>query len=106
MMGKRWEPQFFQVCPEAKRKIREYCKQNLAILTLAKIQEYVSSSLLDEIVVDDGNRNFIQQYRQKPPSLSTLWNWLGFNFCPRRKSFYIDGHELPAQRFDRKEFVT
>jgi hypothetical protein len=38
-----------------------------------------------------------------------VWDWLrrglGFSYEPHKKTFYVDGHELPAQRFDRKMFV-
>ena len=30
---------------------------------------------------------------------------LGFRYDLKKKVFYVDGHEKPAQRFDRKVFV-
>jgi hypothetical protein len=69
MMGKRWEPPFFESCPEAKEILRQYCKANLATLTLERIQEFIGGELLKELEakgkVDDGYREFVENYKAK-----------------------------------------
>ena len=49
-------------------------------------------------------QNVRQRYASSPPSLTTVWRWIklvGFRYDNEKKSFYIDGHEKPEQKFHR-----
>jgi hypothetical protein len=53
--------------------------------------------------------SILMAYNDKPISMSTVWRWLkrlGFDYCSRRKSFFVDGHERPDVVLYRNEFCT
>ena len=109
--GKKPLPPLLEAFPEVKAAINEFCRKNLEVLTADLLQDFIATKLqLPEVeAVDTQVRTILERYRARPPHPSTVLRWmsaLGYHYSPKRKTYYVDGHEKPAQRFERKLFVT
>jgi hypothetical protein len=62
--------------------------------------------LTSEFTMDDRKTLLLQHYQlSEMPSKSTVWEWLtrsGFRYEGRKKRFFVDTHEAPANRKYRK----
>jgi hypothetical protein len=111
---KRLQPEFFDRFPEAKESILEFAYGNLADLTTESLRLYIVNTLIPELVrsanlpVGSEELNLLQRFTNSPPSETTIWRWLkwfGFRYDGRKKTYYVDGHEKPSQRFHRLQFA-
>ena len=51
----------------------------------------------------------LQKYKLTSICFQTIYNWMnkfGFKYRPRRKTFYVDGHERPETVDYRKGYIT
>jgi hypothetical protein len=119
-LGKKPEPQLFQVYPELKEKIELFCKTNLATLTIETLFDHVHSTLIPEIhtifkrELPQGTPNecytlehFFHCFNLKSLSLTTVGRWmhyLGYQYDRVKKTFYVDGHERPDVVEERVKF--
>ena len=125
------DPPIFNLYPEIKKRFLKFCHDNLADMSNELVHKYVCNTLLpnyanqhnhhpattnvtDQEVTPTFRRRganvlgseILQSYITKPPSLSTVAQWIKickFSYCPEKKSYYVDGHEKPEQRFHRYE---
>ena len=94
----------------AKKSILDYAHNNLADLTLEYVRHHVVKTVLPDFISkaeSDEAKYLGAYYIEHPPSITTVWRWmrrLGFKYDTRKKSFYVDGHERPEQRFHRARF--
>jgi hypothetical protein len=84
----------------------------LADLTTELLRDFIITNLLPgllkSIAIHDEPKELLDFYKEKLPATSTVWRWmrrLGYKYCSRNNSFYVDGHERAEQRFHRKEFT-
>jgi hypothetical protein len=110
--GKSPQPSLFEHFPESKDAMKRFSNGNLADLTTELLRDFIITKLLvtlsKEIDPDDERKELLEYYKEKPPSIATVWRWmrrLGYKYSARKKSFYVDGHERAEQRFHRKEFT-
>jgi hypothetical protein len=110
--GKCPQPSLFEHFPESKDAIKRFANGNLADLTTELLRDFIITKLLPgllkSIAIHDERKELLDFYKSKPPSTTTVWRWmrrLGYKYCARKKSFYVDGHERAEQRFHRKEFT-
>jgi len=112
-LGKTQEPPIFQLYPVMKQLIRRFCLNNLIDLTIEKVLDYVKYVAIPECIKQDGEEmttaSFLHQCGLKKISQSTIYRWmklLGFSYCNRRKTYYVDGHERDDVVKYRVEFCT
>jgi hypothetical protein len=91
--------------------IKRFANGNLAHLMTELLRDFIVTNLLPgllkSIAMHDERKELLKFYKEKPPVTSTVWQWmcqLGYKYCSRKKSFYVDGHERAEQWFHRKEF--
>jgi hypothetical protein len=115
-------PPFLHAHPHLCTRIKQYATENLDTLSIEMLSEFIHDKILPTLVKDerrrdddlDGeipvDRTTIPNYDEKikatlrPYGLtcvspSTVYRWmlcLGFRYEPRRKGYYVDGHERPA----------
>ena len=115
--GKKPIPPLFDFFPEAKAMVKEYALKKLDCFGVEMMRDELITSIIpglleqahnDNVDPDSLHYNILLNYQAKKPSYSTVWRWvryLGFNYSTRRKSYYLDGHEHPAQVTHRKEHI-
>jgi len=85
-LGKIPEPLLFQAYPSIKEDIRDH------ILTSA-----IPKCMQKDGVPEAEKEAFLQRYHLKTVSPPTVYRWmttvLGFKYCNRQKTYYLDGHE-------------
>lgn len=124
----RSDPPLFQLFPEAKTSIVEWCHSNIRDLSCEKLHAYIHDTLIPERLLprwremraeivgepplpDDVNEQrvmFLKAYGLTQLSLRTVLVWmhhLGMKYANRSKSFYVDGHERPDVIESRINFV-
>ena len=120
-------PPILELNPDICNAIKEYACLNLSILSVEKMSEYIHRVVLPQMIEKEKKRkendknlelentreeNELQQllktYRLTCICLSTVYRWmkkLGFNYEPRKKGYYVDGHEKEATISYRWRFV-
>ena len=101
-------PPFLELNPDVFRAMKEYATSNLATLSVEMMSEYIHHVVLPQMIeneVKESNRELdqenarekiLKQYGLTKICLSTVYKWikkLGFNYEPRKKGYYVDGHE-------------
>ena len=103
--------------PDVKDGLLKYAKENIndlsAELCLTYLHEVAIPTLVekrkeeledDSITVDD----ILKENRLTKLSLSTVYRWLerlGFKYEPRKKCYYVDGHEKPNTIAYQEKYV-
>jgi len=119
-LGKKPEPQMFQVYPELKERIERYCTANVATLSIESLYNFVHKTLMlatqalfvADLPIDAPQEcrtmdHFYYCFNFKNLSFTTVWRWMrhiGFTYDRRKKSFYVDGHERSDVLSKRKTF--
>jgi hypothetical protein len=110
--GKCPEPSLFEHFPESKDAIKRFANGNLADLTTELLRDFIVTNLLPgllkSIAIHDERKQLLDFSKEKAPATSRVWQWmrqLGYKYCSRKMSFYVDGHERAEQRFHRNEFT-
>ncbi len=111
------EPLLFQLFPIGKQKLLEWVFDHMAELTVTTFRQHLVHTFLpflkDEMehalneVYSASQVAYLERLIANPPSEGTARNWLknlGFLYDTKKKTFYVDGHEKPEQRFSRLEF--
>ena len=109
-------PPIFDINPSLKSDFIEYAKTNIAQLSGELMYQYVHSTLIPKLIAqeeeDTGEPvlkdDIMKEYGLSSLSLATVYrwmSWLGFNYCPIKKTFYVDGHEHPDTVQYRKKYV-
>jgi len=77
-----------------------FCLENLVHLTIEKVQDFMRSIAIPECIGCDGKEMstelFLKQCSLENVSQPTVYRWmklLGFSYCDRHKTYYVDGHE-------------
>lgn len=93
--------------------MNSYCCENLADLTIKGVQNELVENVMPSLVAPaqaggevSNEQTTLNRHRNSPPSANTVWRWmrlLGWRHDTRKKTFYVDGHEKPAQKQDRQE---
>jgi hypothetical protein len=114
-------PPFLNAHPYLCLRITRYARENLDTLSIEMLAEYIHDKILPRLVRDDDDEDdddderivntttipeydiklkaILRQYGLTCVSPSTVYRWmirLGFRYEPRRKGYYVDGHEKPA----------
>jgi hypothetical protein len=111
-------PTILELNPDICNAIKEYACLNLSIPSVEKMSEYIYRVVLPQMIEKEKKRkendknlelentreeNELQQllktYRLTCICLSTVYRWikkLGFSHEPRKKGYYVDGHEKEA----------
>jgi len=119
-LGKKPEPQMFQVCPELKEKVERFCTRNVATLSIEALCDYMHADVipathqlfvadlpLDAPIECRSLEHFYNCFNLKNLSFTTVWRWmkhLGFTYDRCKKSFCVDGHERDDVVAERKQF--
>jgi len=112
-LGKVPHPPFLEAFPFIKRHIRDFCLLDLANLSIDKVQNYVISTAVPKCMTRDGvsieeKDMFLKRYGLETISHPTIYRWmtnvLGFSYCDRQKTYYVDGHEREDVVLYRNEF--
>ena len=101
---------------DLKRKFVRYCTQNVTDLNINLARLYIIKTLLPEAFQltsnsDETDQQLMSKAKQQykvsdEPSRSTVWDWMvrcGLKYKKRTKRFFVDTHESPANRKNRKE---
>ena len=106
---------------DIKDKIKKYARENLGILSIEFMSEYLHDIILPAMIKDRHGvektddtynellKSMLHLYRLRSISPATIYRWLlllGFNYKTRRKGYYVDGHERPATIQYRKAFIA
>ena len=94
------------------QQIRQYAKKNLPQLSIEMLSEYIHDTVVPLMVrerygaenndpekYDESVARLMQEHGLKKICPSTIYGWmklLGFKYEPRKKGYYVDGHEKPA----------
>ena len=98
-------------------------REKLLELSVELICEYLHDTVIPKMVKDasgveksvneelytDKAKEILKEYGLTCIDPSTVYRWLqklGFRYEPRRKGYYVDGHEKPATIEYRKQFIT
>jgi hypothetical protein len=104
--------------PELAKCIITYAKQHLNELSAELLYSYVHEialpALLDERRAELANESYtmeqlLHENQLTKVSITTIFRWmrrLGFKYEPRRKCYYVDGHEKPETKKYRKTMVS
>jgi hypothetical protein len=115
--GKLPLPSMLDRNPDFTRSIITFAKQNSNELSAEMICNYLHVTALPELLrqrqVELDGQNFqmidlLRENRLTKLSLSTVYRWLerlGFNYEPRKKSYYVDNHEKPETVAYRRHFI-
>jgi hypothetical protein len=109
---RQYVPECWELCPESKDLVVDYATKNLANLTAEALRTEFKDKILPKCIEDysnESNTDFLQNLQENIPCGETFRKWLtdglGWKQDKKKKSFYVDGHESPAQRAARKAFV-
>jgi len=125
----RSDPPLFEVYPEAKRNIVQWCRDNIRDMSCEKLHDYILTHLVPddllpkwiESLSDQDSQQvlaataeeqkcmFLQAHRLSKLSLSTVLRWMGrigMKYQTKSKSFYVDGHEREVVVRSRTTFVN
>ena len=95
-------PELLEYYSDAKDEWISYCITQLADLTHEMARTHLNNVIIPKLLEEDPGEHsstqaiILQRYKDKPISETTAWRWLrrlGFRYCNRKKSFYVDGHE-------------
>lgn len=99
-------------------RIKEYARLNIHRLSTQLILEYLHDTIIPEMKkerpnpdsksAEDLTRELLHDYGLSTLSMGTVCRWmnrLGFKYCLRKKSYYVDGHERQGTISYRKDFV-
>jgi hypothetical protein len=99
-------------------RIKEYARLNIHRLSAELIFAYLHDTIIPELVkerlnpdnksTEEMTRELLHEYGLSTLSVGTVCRWmnrLGFKYCVRKKSYYVDGHERPGTVTYRKDFV-
>ena len=115
-------PLFLELNPDVCRAIKEYANSNLANLSVEMVSEYLHTVILPKMVEQQENSNPLEPGESKEDKekailkkfgltnlcLSTVYRWikkLGYTYEPRKKCYYVDGHEKEATVNYRWRFI-
>ena len=76
----------------------EYIHETILPKLVSEIVEEDAKQML-KAIYDNELKKLLKQYGLTCISPSTVYQWmihLGFKYEPRKKGYYIDGHEKPA----------
>jgi hypothetical protein len=116
-------PPFLAENKEICTSLQQYARENLSELSVELICEYLHETVIPKMVKDttgiekkvneqlytEEAKKILKEYGLTCIDPSTVYRWmqkLGFRYEPRRKGYYVDGHEKPATIEYRKQFVT
>jgi hypothetical protein len=110
-------PPLLERNPDLKKSLLQYATSNLNELTaellLAYLHDIALPALLEEFRQELGCAEYtmyelLQEHRLTKLSIPSVYRWmrlLGFKYEPRKKCYYVDGHEKPETKAYRKKFV-
>ena len=110
-------PYFLSCNPEVSGQIIAYCKENLSTISTESIYCHIHDSIIPNLVqaiqndrdsISYSRSDLFKEFRLKKLTLATVYNWmkhLGFRYERRRKCYYVDNHEKPANIQYRIEFI-
>ncbi len=113
-------PLFLEQNREEMQSIQQYAREHLPELSIELMSEYIHDKLIPamsknrcDVVPADENyeeavQNLLYEHGLKKVCPSTIYNrmkLLVFNYEPRRKVYYVDGHKRPATIEYRNSFV-
>ena len=102
-------PLFFEYLSEAEARTKEFVLQHLDCFGIKMLKNELMTEIIPALMMqsnEDGvDADSLEQklsinYMANTPSYTTVLSWfhfLDFNHSTRHKSYYIDGHEHPAQ---------
>jgi len=121
--GKHNLPPFLEQNKEVCTSLQQYAREHLSELSVELICEYLHDMVIPKMVKDASGveksvneelhtgkaKEILKEYGLTCIDPSTIYRWLqklGFRYEPRRKGYYVDGHEKPATIEYRKQFIT
>ena len=111
-------PYFLAENPDATAKIINYCKENVDVMTMESVHTFIHNILLpntvQQIQIERNDFEYdiealMSEFHINKLTVMTVWSWLrhlGFSYQQRKKSYYVDNHELPVNVTYRSEFIT
>ena len=100
-------PPFLDSNPDMRAKIVEFSRLNIKHLSGELLFQYIHNELLPALLETRREETGVQEMtlddvfkenRLRKLSLPTVYNWmqaLHFKYSPRKKTYYVDGHENP-----------
>jgi hypothetical protein len=115
-------PPILDLNPDVCAAIKEYGRANLGTMSVELMSQYIHNVILPSMVEKEqreGNgsdasiqeisiQSILKKYGLTCICLSTVYRWvkkLGFNYEPRKKSYYVDGHERESTINYRWRFI-
>jgi hypothetical protein len=113
-------PVLLETYPEAKASMITFMKENLNQLSAELVYTFVHENVLPNLAKLRGKELGKAVGEYKPEHLlkdngliklaiPTIYRWmrkLGFKYMCRKKVYYVDGHERPANKKYRKKFTS
>ena len=115
--GKKTLPRLLEENPDLKDAIIYYSREHLHELSASLLYHYLHEEALPapvekkkkeldnhEYTKDD----LLAEHQLKKLTLTTVYKWmerLGFRYQPRKKCYYVDGHEKPEVIVYRQNFI-
>ena len=100
-------PPFLDNNPDARQKIIEFARENIAKLSGELLYQYIHNEILPDLLQrrreETRNQNMtlddlLKENHLKYLTLATVYGWmraLNFKYEVRKKTYYVDGHERP-----------
>ncbi len=113
-------PMFLDLNRDEKEKLQQYAKEHLHELSIELMSEYIHETVITVMVQerfavkpeDEQYEATVQgmyhEHGLKKICPSTIYKWLkllGFRYEPRRKGYYVDGHDRPETISYRNKYV-
>ena len=112
-------PPFFDLNPTFKERFLQHARKNLKHLTGEIMYDFVHNQLLKELIDKENEKSvndeifskedILKKYGLTCLCMQSIYNWMrqfGFKYKPRRKTFYVDGHEKAETVEYRKAYIT
>jgi hypothetical protein len=116
-------PPFLELNPKACTAIKAYGNSNLGTMSIESMSQYIHRTVLPQLIEEERGRKkqsedqfqyeeelqtLLKKYSLTNICLSTVSSWikkLGFSYEPRKKNYYVDGHEKQATVAYRWKFI-
>jgi hypothetical protein len=115
--GKVMLPPLLDRNPELKKSLLQYATANLNELTAELLLAYIHDTALPALLEEYREElecpeytmyELLKEHRLTKLSIPTIYRWMSllrFKYEPRKKCYYVDGHEKPETKAYRKKFI-
>ena len=102
-------PPFLDLNPSVRKDITEFCRLNVDRLSVELLHNHLISDILPGLAKERNTdvSKLLKTFRLRKLSFSTVLRWmhaLGFRYCTRKQTHYVDNHERPDTKRYRKQY--